>query len=239
MSFFYKLDARTKLVFVLMLTLLVFLVDKFPAALLLPASAAAVRLSARIPSSGINSLKSFTLLAAFIILTQTIFGPGQYFMTQLGAVVPIKREGFFLGLVIVCRLAALVVLLPVFTQTTPPASIACGLYSLGFSGKTAFIISFTFNLIPGFREEARSIMDAQMLRGVKRFTIRSFAALAAPLMLGAMRKAQASSIAMDCRAFCAYKTRTWTKLPRMTKADFLFIMACTVFCVCLLFLNYY
>ena len=244
MSFFFKLDARTKLIFILLFTVLVFLIDRLPVSVLLLFSCIALRLAARIPFHVIRLFKNLTLLALFIILVQALFGPGTDYIIKIGEIISVKREGFFLGLVIVCSLASLVILLPVFTETTSPSGIAFGLYSLGLNYRIAFIITFAFNLIPFFREEANSIMDAQKLRGMRAFGITSLAGLLVPLMLNAMRKAQVSSVAMDCRAFGIYKTRTWSgisdKQPaRMTKNDFLFIMACVVFSACMLFFNFF
>ena len=248
MSVFYKLDARTKLLFILLFTLLVFAVDRLAAAAALLLSFIFIRLAAKIPFHGIKSLKNLALLAAIVILMQTLFGPGDSYILNplfpasfpvLDGAGSLKWDGFVLGLVIVCRLAALIILLPVFTETTPPRRLASGLFSLGFNYRIAFIITFVFNLIPFFKEEALSIMDAQKLRGMRTFGIKEIAGLLVPLMLGAMRKAQVSAVVMDSRAFGIYKTRTWTELPHMAKHDFLFISACVVFSACMLFFNYY
>jgi energy-coupling factor transport system permease protein len=250
----YRLDPRTKLLFVLMFTVLVFLVDKFTVAVILLISFIIFRMAVKIPFYGIKYIKNLSLLAIFIILMQTIFATGEnYFIKPIfppsfpvfGGMGSLKWDGFILGLVVVCRLVSVMVIFPVFTETSSPYSLAVGLCGLGFNYRTAFIITTVFNLIPLFKEEALVIIDAQKLRGMYLFERRSFFArlkaysgLVLPLVLGAMRKAQVSSVAMDSRAFGVYKTRTWLDKPVMKMCDYFFIFACIVFSAAVLFFNY-
>jgi len=81
------------------------------------------------------------------------------------------------------------------------------------------------------------IMDAQRLRGMRKFGIKSYINLLTPLMLGAMQKAQISSVAMDSRAFGVYKTITWLEQPKMKAPDFLFILGGIIFFTVTIFIN--
>jgi len=238
----------------MLLTIPVFLVDKLTAAVCLTSSLIVFRLAAKIPFRGIKHIKNLSLLALFVILMQILLGPGENYILKplfppsfplLGGAGSLKWEGLFLGLVIVCRLCALMLILPVLTLTTGPEKIARGLCGLGFDYRIAFIITAAFNLIPLFEEEGRAIMDAQKLRGMRSFEegsffrrIKAYPPLVVPLVLGAMRKAQCSSVAMDSRAFGVYKTRTWIDKPQMKVYDFFFIAVCVVFSAGILFLNY-
>jgi len=60
-----------------------------------------------------------------------------------------------------------------------------------------------------------------------------------PLVLGAMRRAQAASVAMDSRAFGAFKTRTWLEKPVMKSHDYLFLAGFLVFSALALYGNYF
>jgi energy-coupling factor transport system permease protein len=163
----------------------------------------------------------------------------------LGGMGSLKFEGFILGIVIVCRLLVLLLLLPLFTETTPYNQIATGLCSFGLNYRSAFIITTAFNLIPFFREDAMRIMDAQKLRGLSAFdkkrpffsAIKGYTGLLVPLILGALRKAQVSSVSMDSRAFGVYKTRTWIYKPKMKIYDFFVIAAFAFFFVFILILE--
>jgi len=247
MSVFYFLDARTKLFFVLLFTLLVFLLDTFSSVVCLLLLVVIIRIIARIPFKGIKYLKNLTLLALFIILMQTLFGKGENYILNplfpvsfpfLGGKGSLKWEGLLFGIVIVCRLAALMLILPILTQTTPHHKITRGLCNLGVNYQSAFIITSALNLIPVFNEEAHVIMDAQRLRGMRKFGIKSYMNLLTPLMLNAMQKAQTASVAMDSRAFGVYKKITWLEQPKMKKRDFFFIFGSVVFFTVIIFINY-
>ncbi|MDR2543169.1 MAG: energy-coupling factor transporter transmembrane protein EcfT [Treponema sp.] len=248
MLLFLNLDVRTKLICILLLTILVFLVNKLETAVCLLLSFVIIRLIVKVPFKAGRLFKNLALLAVFVILMQMIFGPGDTYIVKstAGDFNFLKWEGLLFGLVIVCRLFALMVILPVFTETTPHNQIAAGLCSLGFNYKNAFLVTSAFNLIPSFKDEASRIMDAQKLRGCRSFDkktifsgIKAYCSLLIPLMLDAMRKAQISSVAMDCRAFGIYKTRTWIDKPLMKKIDYFTVVFCIVYISCMLIFNYY
>jgi len=247
MSFFYKLDPRTKLLFVLAFTLLVFFIDKSFIFVCLIFLLFIIHLAAKIPFPGIKDIRALSLLALFIIIMQTLFGSGNNYMINplFGGIISLKWEGFYLGFLIVCRLTTLLILFSIFTKTTPPYSLAVALNSLGLNYRAAFTITFSFNLVSHFREEALAVMDAQKLRGMSSLEkglflarVKAWSGIALPLMLGAMRKAQNSAVAMDSRAFGVYKSRTWLEKPKMKAIDIVFIFFIAVVAAGILFLNY-
>jgi energy-coupling factor transport system permease protein len=246
MSVFYKLDARTKLIFVLLFTLLAFFLDTFSSIVCLLMLIFIIRITAKISFKEIKYIKNLSLLALFIILTQTLFGNGENFIVKplfpmsfpfLGGKGSLKWEGLLFGIVIVCRLAALTLILPVLAQTTPPHKITRGLCALGVNYRAAFILTSAFNFIPVFNAEAQVIMDAQRLRGMRKFGIKSYINLLTPLMLGAMQKARISSVAMDSRAFGVYKTITWLEQPKMKRQDYIFILGSIISFTAIIFIN--
>ena len=231
MSVIYKIDPRIKILVVLLFTILVFIIDKLIVTVSLVTIFFILRLAARISFRRIGFLKTFSMLAAFIIVVQILLYPGENYIIKplfpswfplLGGVGSLKWEGLFAGLTICFRLAALMLLLPMLSYTTSPDKIAAALASMGFNYRIAFIITTAFNMISVFEEQGRIIMEAQKLRGMRVFESRSFFArlkaypsLVVPLVLGAMRKAQLASVVMDSRAFGVYKTRTWLLVNRL------------------------
>ena len=254
MPFIYKLDPRTKILLVVLLTVVVFVIDNFPVTVALMLSFLALRLASKIPFRGIRFLKNLAMLAAFLILTQILFGPGEDYIVKplfppwfplLGGRGSLKWDGLIAGLAIGCRLCALMILLPMLTRTTAPERIATGLAALRLDYRIAFVITTAFNLIPLFEEEGRVIMDAQKLRGMRTFEkgsffarLKAYPALVVPLVLGAMRRAQIVSVAMDSRAFGVYKTRSWIDKPVMSPRDFLSMAVCFAFSVLALLFNF-
>jgi len=247
MFVFYKLDARTKLVFVLLFTFLAFLLDTFSSIVCLLMLIVIIRITAGISFKEIKYIKNLSLLALFIIFMQMLFGKGENYIVNplfpasfpfLGGKGSLKWEGLLFGIVIICRLAALMLILPVLTQTTPPHKITRGLCALGVNYRAAFIITSALNFIPVFNAEAQVIMDAQRLRGLRKFGIKSYINLLNPLMLNAMQKAQIASVAMDSRAFGVYKKITWLEHPKMKPIDFFFIFGSIIFFTVIIFINY-
>ncbi|MDR3019517.1 MAG: energy-coupling factor transporter transmembrane protein EcfT [Treponema sp.] len=260
--FKHKLHPGIKLIFTLIFSVLIFLVDKLSVAVWMLIFFIFIRLAANFPFRGKKYVKNLTLLAALIILMQTLFGPGEIFLMTplfppsfpiLGGMGSLKWEGFILGLTIICRLSALALLFSIFSETTPPYKIALGLSSFGINYRISFIFSTAFNLVPLFRDEASAIIDAQKLRGLGYFEterksprktgtffdrINALSALTIPLVLGAMRKARQSSIAMDARGFGIYNARTWLDKPQFKKHDFFFALGCVILSACFLFANY-
>jgi len=237
MSFLNFLDARSKLIFVILLTLPVFLIDTLVMAVCLLLSFLFMRLVFVKTPLKAKHIGNFALLAVFIIILQMIFAPGNSYIVKFGSFIALKWEGLILGVIISCRLFALVLLLPVFTQTTPAHRIAEGLCSFGLNYRIAFILTAAYSMIYQIKNRAIVIMEAQALRGGRLRGIRAYALLLMPLMLGAMRKAQETSVCMDSRSFGIYKTRTWIDKSVMKKSDFLFITLTVFYSALMIFLN--
>ena len=239
-SFLYRLDPRTKLLLIPLLSMLVFIVNTLAAAIILLICFLALRMSVKIPFR--NTKFYFKMLSAiiiFLIFLQMLFGPGETYIIG-----PFRYDGFILGLVIGCRLVALMLLLPILTITTSPYMIVLGLTRLGLNYRASYVINTALNLVPVFEEEARNIMDAQKLRGMKAFEEGSFLDkakaypfLAMPLVLSAMRRAQLAGIAMDARAFGAYTSRTWLLHLKMKLPDYLSFAAFFVFTALMFVVN--
>jgi len=198
-----RLDSRTKLLLTVLFSILVFTVDSPPVAAVQTLFFITLFICARLPIRRVFAHYRFMLfLIALVVILQTAFGGG------LPA-----------GLMIACRIISLVIILPLLTMTTEPGDLAFGITRLGFNYKTAYIITSAFNMLPSFQEDARQLLDARRMR---RFApprsamfrgafarLGEHAKIALPLMIKTMRRASAAGLAMDARAFGAYRARTW------------------------------
>jgi energy-coupling factor transport system permease protein len=210
-----RLDSRTKLFLTALFSILVFIVDSPPVAACQTLFFIILFIFAKIPNRRMFARYSFVpFLIALVVILQAAFG-----------------GGLITGLMIACRVISLCVILPLLTMTTGTADIAFGITRFGFNYKTAFIITSAFNILPSFQEDARQLIDARKLRGImpgKRNVFARFgehAKIALPLIIKAMRRASATGLAMDARAFGAYSRRTWPRETRMSAADFTAIAA--------------
>jgi energy-coupling factor transport system permease protein len=174
----------------------------------------------------------FTLfLIALVVILQIVFG-----------------GGLITGLMIACRIISLVIILPLLTMTTPLKDLALCLTRLGFNYKTAFIITSAFNILPSFQEDARQLLDARKLRRFARprsvmsrvafARFGEYAKIALPLIIKTMRRASAFGLAMDARAFGAYRARTWQHETGMKAVDFTALAAGLVYAAIAVTTNY-
>jgi energy-coupling factor transport system permease protein len=201
----------------------VFVVDSPPVAAAQTLFFIMLFICAKIPAAKVFARFGFMLfLIALVVILQTVFG-----------------GGLITGLMIGCRIISLFIILPLLTMTTSTGDIAFGITRMGFNYKTAYIITSAFNILPSFREDARQLLDARRLRGAaprggrgKKTVFARFgeyAKIALPLMIKAMRRASAVGLAMDARAFGAYRARTWQCETRMSAVDFTAIAAGIVY----------
>jgi energy-coupling factor transport system permease protein len=200
-----------------------------------------------------SHFKFFLAIVAFILVIQTLFGPGERYILKplipeaipfAGGKGSLKWDGLALGIVTGFRLISLALLMSMLTASTPPRLLAQGLVRLGLGYRAAYIITTAFNFIPAFEEEARMIMNARKLRGMRAgeegglfARLTEYSAMAVPLIIGAMRKAQLSAAAMDARAFGAYKTKTWLDSITMSPSDFAALALGAIFSALAVVLN--
>jgi energy-coupling factor transport system permease protein len=199
-----RADPRAKLLLTALFTLLVFIIDNLFVASVQTLLFIGLCLAAGIPLKKVFAYSKYLLpLIALLIGLQAFFG-----------------RGLLTGLMIGCRIISLSVLMPVLTTTTDIQLLALGITRLGLNYRAAYIITSTLNLIPLFEAEARLIMDARKLRGLKSVKLAEYPAIALPLMIKTMRQAHMTSLAMDARAFGAYRTRTWLREIQFSTLDY-------------------
>ena len=256
-SFLYKLDPRTKILLMTLLTAVVFVVDKLPLAAGQMLLLLCLWFAAALPLKKLLTYTKLLLfLVIFIIVLQMVFGPENNAGVLLRPLIPqavplaggmgsLKWAGLFTGLTIACRLVSLMTLMPMFTMTTESRMLAFGLTKLGIPYRAAYIITTTLNLVPFFEEEAAAIMDARKLRGMNAFEkgslfdrLKEYPALAFPLIINAMRRAQMMGTVMDARGFGAYKTKTWLVTICMKAIDYTALAAGLVYAALAFFLNF-
>ena len=254
-SYAAKLDPRVKILHSALWTLVIFIVSNPVAAACITIGLIALWIAAAMPFKKILSiLKFLSLMVFFITLLQMLFGPGSHYIVKplvprnipfIGGMGSLKWDGLVLGLTSGLRLLSLILLLPLLTETTSTHELAQGLAALRVNYKAAFVVTSAINLVPVLEEEARFIIDAQKLRGLRNFDegglrgkLKAFPALAVPLIISAMRRSQSMAFAMDSRAFGAYSTRSWLTPLKMKTRDWLALIISVVFCAIMLTFNF-
>lgn len=241
-----SLDVRTKLLFLLAVSILVLIWQDVVLLGLLFLLVLALCLLARLGRRLVLGILAVMLPAVLlIVLVQGLFNPyGETRLLTVPAAVPwlggaalFTREGLLFGVAVAFRLLAPVLAFPLAVMTTNVNDLVVGLVRTGLPYKVAFLFSVTLRFVPYVIAELGAIKDAQRLRGlaiekmgfVRRVPV--FAAMLVPLILGALMKAQTLEIALQSKGFSGSRDRTYLNADavRLRAADKLLITAMTLF----------
>jgi len=245
-TIFHRLDPRAKIVFMLLMAGLVLIVQRIWLAAVVWLTLLLLWRVARLPATMLRDTgKALAGLALFLFVVQALFYPGETSLIYpiiptsvpvIGGVGRITLEGILFAVLIILRLLAVVLVLPLVSLTTPIHMLTLGLVRMGLPYRVAYAMTTAINLIPVLQSEANVIVDAQRLRAMQVFEkgrfwekLRSYPALVTPLVIGAMRRAQLIAVAMDSRAFGASKSRTFVQNIRMQAVDWLFLGATVLY----------
>ena len=202
-----KLDTRTKIAIVAMLSVLVFLMDGWETILAVFALSLLLWRSAGLRFRDLYARAApLRYLFVFMILSQAVFFPG-------GDI----YRGLAYGLVLSLRVLTLACTLPLLTATSSAEEIVLALTRLGLPYRTAYMATTALNQVPVLRADIASIIAAQRLRGSDAFErgrgrllkrLRAYPSLVVPLVMTSMRRAALMGTAMDARAFGCARTRS-------------------------------
>jgi energy-coupling factor transport system permease protein len=214
-SFVHKLDPRSKLSFVFLFIIGVFLANNTVTYAVLLAFTLVVILSSRIRLYFLfNGLKPILFLIIFTLLMHIFF-------TKEGALlvdwkfIKIYEEGLRQGIFISIRFLVLVLLTSILTLTTSPISITDGMEDLLGPFKRfklpvhelALMMSISLRFIPTLMDETDKILKAQLARGSDISTgsikqrIRAVIPLLVPLFVSAFKRAEDLAVAMEVRGY--------------------------------------
>lgn len=253
-SFIHKLDPRAKILFLVVVTTVVFGTENLMITTGILAIMVALWFSAKLPWSVLwGFLKSLFPIMIFLFVVQSILYPGEIkliypliprFVPLIGGIGSVTLEGVLFSVLLAIRITAMVISLPLISFTTPVQNLALGLAKLGLPYKLAYTTTTAMNLVPILQTETGVIVDAQRLRAMQTFEkgslgdkLKSYPALVTPLVIGAMRRAQRMAVAMDSRAFGASKERTYLEDVSMHTADWIFIAGNILVTVAVFVLN--
>lgn len=223
-SFFSQLDVRVKLLFMFLVSTLIFVWDNvlYQGAMFLVVMV--LVFTSHIDKSLIKKL--FAVITPFIILMTTIQGVwspiGQTVLLGvpnwvpfLGGRLSLHWEGLVFGIMVAFRLLTPLFALPLVVMTTDVNDLVVGLVRVRVPFKIAFIFSITLRFVPFIFGEIGAITEAQRLRGLaiekmnffRRIPV--FASMLVPLILGSLLKAQTLEIVLQSKAFSGSRERTF------------------------------
>jgi len=254
-SFFHRLDPRAKLVFLLFFTVVIAAIQHIYVVVAVFLTVIALWCLAGLPLRTMGGyLRMWGGLMAFLFVVHAIMHPGEVvlinplippFVPLIGGRGSVTKEGILFAFTITVRQLALISILPLVSMTTPIHLFALGLVRFGLPYQLAYTITTALNMIPVLQAELRIIMDAQRLRAFGAFEkgnpiarMKAYPLLVTPLVIGAMRRAQLSAVAMESRGFGAKGKRTYIEDITFKPKDWVFICLTTLYCLAALLVNF-
>ncbi len=163
-----------------------------------------------------------------IMVLQSIFLHRGTALLSVGNFSILTTGGILKGTEFLLRVSIIVISAAIIT-TSNYREVIQGLVQLRIPYDIAFMVSVAIRFLPLLRSEVRDTLTAIQLRGVElnkipfRKRLRVYTYIFMPVLTGAVRKAQALSIAMETRAFRAYPSRTSFLVLRFSARDYVII----------------
>ncbi len=233
-SLIHRLDARSKIMFLIAYIVFIFVAKNYMALLLVTLASMLVVLMTKIRFS--MYLKSMKVILFVVILTGILnifYGTGNV-LWEWG-IIKITDGGIHNAIFVTIRIATLVLISSVLTFTTSPSDLTDAMERLMkpltfFHVKVheiAMMMTIALRFIPVLLEETDKIMNAQKARGadmesggiIKR--IKALIPVLIPLFVSSFRRANDLAMAMECRCYNGGKGRTRMKQLHFSVIDLL------------------
>jgi len=233
-SFIHRLDPRTKLVFVFVMVVLIFLFTTWYGYALMFGV-----LILSILTSGVNvkyllkGLKPLWFIMAFTFVLNLLFTSTGKVLLEIGRF-KLTVDGLVLAAELIARLVFLIMMTTLLTFTTSPIQLTDAIERLlkplkkvGFPvHELAMMMTIAIRFIPTLIEETDKIMKAQMARGAEFDSKNIFkraagmVPLLVPLFVSAFRRADELAFAMEARCYSGGEGRTKMKILTMAARDY-------------------
>ena len=235
-SFLHRMDARVKILLLLILLIEVFVFTSAPVYLLMTGITFLLIMTSKVPVRMVlRSLKPLWWIILFTFVLHLFSHPGReiYRIWQF----VITQEGVEQGALISVRLMLLIILSTLLTFTTSPLKLTDALESLLSPFKRlglpahelAMMMTIALRFIPTLISETDNIMKAQQSRGADFVTgsimsrLKNMVPILVPLFLSAFRRADDLALAMEARCYRGGEGRTRMKEMKLGRLDYVAI----------------
>ncbi len=249
----HRLDARVKIVLVVLFIVLIFLAENIFSFLSILFGVCAVVLMSKISLKVIfKSIKPVLFLMLFTAFINVFWTKGESAPLLDIAFIKIYKEGVLNAFFMVMRIVSLIVGTSVLlTYTTSPIELTDALEKLLKPLKKirvpvhefAMMMTIALRFIPTLLEETDKIISAQKARGAGFDKgglvdkVKAFIPILIPLFISAFRRADDLACAMECRCYRGDEGRTRMKVLKMGKIDFAAFAVFLVFSCVVVLLN--
>lgn len=233
-SVIHRMDARSKLIIVIMYIVLLFFAKTYvglaAAALIVPVGYFLSRVPFRM---ALKSLKPILPLIIFTMVLNMFFTSGEHVLVEWW-IIKITAEGISFAAFISARILCLLAGTSLLTYTTSPIELTDGLERLMSplaklkfpSHELAMMMTIALRFIPTLIDETDKIMSAQKSRGASLDTgsigarAKAMVPILVPLFVSSFRRADELATAMECRCYHGGDGRTRLKTTRFHARDY-------------------
>lgn len=244
-SLLHRLDARVKIICLLILLAVVIGASAVSSYVLILSAIGIIMLLSKLPMRYVfGTAGRLWLFFGTIFLMNALFFDTENTLYSWW-IFHLSIDGIKQGFNVVVHVVLVLILSNVLTLTTSPTEITTALESLIKPLKllgvptedVAMIISVAIQFIPTLMEETETIKMAQIARGArfesKKLKERALSVvpLVVPIFLSAFRRADELSLAMEARGYRNAKNRTKRKKGPIVLKDYMALCLCVALCV--------
>ena len=238
-SFFTRIDALSKLLWVVLVIVVTFqLQSNLARGIMLAMLLFTTIVLARVPFKTFwRAMPIILLIGSLLFIVNLYTIPSTNFITIAG--ITFGEQGFTRGLEYFLRLTIVVLASFIFIWTTDIRDLMTGFVKIGMPYRYAFAIFLALRFLPMVQQEVEAVKAAHAIRGRAfhspiRHRFRLWQRYMFTVIVNGLRKAENTALAIESRGFGAYPDRTYIKQFRWTTIGILLILLFVAFAVWLI-----
>jgi energy-coupling factor transport system permease protein len=228
-SFFTRIDALSKLIWVVLVIVITFqLQGNIARVVMLGLLILITVLLARVPFRSVwQSAPIILIMGTLLFVVNLFITPSTSFIHVAGFT--LGQQGFDRGIELFLRITVMVLASFIFIWTTDIRDLMTGLVRIGMPYRYAFAIFLALRFLPIVQQEVDAVKAAHAIRGRAshspiRHRIRLWQRYMFTVIVNSLRKAESTALAIESRGFGAYPDRTYIKSFRWTITGILLIL---------------
>jgi energy-coupling factor transport system permease protein len=180
-------------------------------------------LGGKVPLSQIARSSRFILLLGALLMVFHLFSDPGTVALRVGFL-QVTDEGLRQGPVFFFRLSVIVLASFILIWTTDTRDLMTSLAKAGMPYRFAYAVFLALRFLPLIQREVDAVRDAHLIRGRAARTsvshrIKLWSRYVFTVLINGLRKAEATSVSLETRAFGAFPTRSYLKEPEFNAVD--------------------
>lgn len=226
-----NIDSRTRIILVALIsTSAIIIKDIIGLAVLLLLTLIYCKIFSIPVYQSVKKIKRLWYVFFALVLIQSIFTSGGNVLIHIGGIKILTTQGFISGISIILRMS-IIILSAMIIASAGTLNIIHGLIAMKLPYEIAFMVLIAMKFLPLFREEFMDSIIAVQLAGAdlkkiplgQKLSLYSY--VLTPSVMNSLKRARYISAAMECRGFRAYPNRTSYSRLKMSKVDYIAILA--------------